>query len=952
MLLNWFSVSGQESIHKTYTHADGLPSNTIYDIRQDAKGYVWVATDMGLTRFNGNTFKEYPVVGNKSASISNILFVNGATWVQNFNGQFFKTKADKLLYQSAVSKCSNFNLAHDFSGKTFAALSEKKVLIFQPLTQRVKPVTIPQSVWISSINSSKKEYCLSNFSFGEIIRINETGKVKREKIRIPLKSVYYHWLIGKKEEYFISKVEKKLFEHYSGKVYDFAPLIRQSFVQNACFVSEKQIAILTTNGVILFDTETRQFRRIFSRFSCSKLIRDREGNWWIGTLGDGLIFVPHQEAKIYLEGIEISSLQRSGNHLFIGTKENSIYRYDTRLHSLELMRKDPENHEVKSLFYRPEKNELLYCNALFHYQQGNSARKSKPVSVNQITPLPDKQHYLLCESNNLTIFPVHPNDRWLQWKTGKRALNEDRLTLFDGNRRFLNAVFYRHQIIAHASDGLWIVDQTSARKLQVGNKPSDIIHIFNSPKGIIITTGDQGIFLFSGGKMKKLQRLSNLVRDQRLYKTKYFNNRFYILTYTGTIIANENGNLIQEVMRSDGYPNVDVIDFEVMNRTIYASTTNGFQIIPIPVKKTAGRKPVILLDECFLNGEKIEFTNNRKFQPDENSIHFNLSVINFRALGNHLVYYSVNGKKWIPVEENKLQLNELASGNYRIRMYAQTDRNRNTSEITEINFEIGAPFYKRWWFTALMLIALGLVGFILFKYRINQVKQKNQILQEKLNLEKQLHESSLAAIKSQMNPHFLFNALNTIQSFIYTNEKEAASSYLVDFSELTRKILEMSNQPFVMLSEELEALRLYLKLEKMRFEEDFDFEMDTRELPHEAFQIPSMLIQPYVENAIKHGLLHKKGEKKLRLKFTYHHPVLSVLITDNGIGLEASKKINASRNSKHQSFATDANQKRFELLNQLSQGQIGVEITELKDELGTVLGTSVKLSIPIQQVVS
>lgn len=941
-----FTLWGQESIHKTYTTSDGLISNTVYDIRQDKNGYVWIATDLGLVRFDGNKFREYQIKGNKSSSVSNILLVNGSTWVQNFNGQYFKTEKDGLIYQPKLSKHSNFNLGHDFNGERIAVLANNRVLIFNPKSKNIITKPIPKTVSISSINSTKQHFLLINFTTGKTLRIYKNGKVTIESRKLPFKNEYLHWVIDAKDEYFVAKTKKKVFCRTSGKTYDFAHLAPNSFVQNACLIAKGKLAIMTTNGVILFDAKTKRFTRIFSNYSCSKLIQDREGNWWIGTLGDGIIFIPHREARVYLEGLEISSFQKIGNYFYLGTKENTIYRFDLKTSRMELVRHKVENHEIKSLFYNTVNNDFLYCSALFQYKMGNEPLKTEAISVNQITQL-DNDHYLLCESNNLTIFPIKENDQWISWKKKHDQLNRHRLTLANGNRRFLGAVFYQNKIIAQASDGLWLYDNRRGRKLKIDNKNIDVIHLFKAPIGVIITTGDQGIFLFNNGKIKKLDRLSDLLKKQRLYKTKFFNNKFYVLTYSGTIITDKDGKFIQQVMRSDGYPNVDVIDFEVIKNTIYASSTNGFQIIPIPENNRVS-KPTILLDECSVNGQKIEFIQGSRFHPNENTIHFNLSVINYRALGNHEVYYSVNDKRWIPVDDNKLQLNELAPGYYNVKIYAKTERQLNKSEVKSFNFEILAPFYKRWWFTVAVLLIFVYAGYWLFKFRLNQIQQKNQILQEKLNLEKQLHESSLSAIKSQMNPHFLFNALNTIQSFIYTNEKEAASSYLVDFSELTRKVLEMSNQTLVVLSEELEALRLYLKLEKMRFEDDFDYVIDTSELPHETFQIPSMLIQPYVENAIKHGLLHKKGEKLIQLKFSLNHAILNVSIIDNGIGLQASKKINTVRNPKHQSFATDANQKRFELLNKLSEGKIGVEIQELNNDEGFVIGTSVKLSIPVK----
>jgi ligand-binding sensor domain-containing protein/two-component sensor histidine kinase len=936
----------QESIHKKYNTSNGLVSNTIFDIRQDKNGYLWIATDLGLSRFDGNRFKDFPIIGNKSASISNILFTNdGKTWVQNFNGQFFCTEKNRLVYQRQLSNLSNFNLGHDFNGEHIAVLANKKVLIYHSKTKRMRQLKIPDSVWISSNNSSLSEFYLNHTNSGRNIRITPTGKVTISRYQVPFKNDYQHWVIDDKDSYFVAKTQKKVFCVKTGKTYDFSGLSSNAFVQNACLITKGKLAILTTNGVILFDAKTKSFRKIFKQYSCSKFIQDREGNWWISTLGDGLLFIPHQETKVYLEGIEVSCLQRMGKVFYLGTKENRIFSYDTQSSLLKLVKQNPENHEVKSLFFNPARNELLFCSVVFHWGTVNQKMQHQTISVNQITQL-DAKHYVLCESNNLSVFPIDEKSEWLLWKRKNSKIHNKRLTLFEGNRRFLAAIYYQGEIFAHASDGLWLVDKKKNKKLVIG-KNADVIHIFKTARGIIITTGDQGVFRYSNGNVKKLVALSRLLKDQRLYKTKFFNNQFYALTYSGTIVANENGELIQKLMRSDGYPNVDVIDFEMIRNTMYASTTNGFQIIPFPAPKTKRRKPEILLNECFVNGEEFQFKNAFRFSPEENSIHFNLSVIDYRALGNHRVFYSVNGKKWILIEDNKLQLNELAPGNYNIRVFAETEGKNCKSEIKTFNFEVMAPFYKRWWFTGLISLFFLFMGFFIFRYRVRQIQQKNEILQEKLNLEKQLHESSLAAIKSQMNPHFLFNALNTIQSFIYTNEKQAASSYLVDFSELTRKILEMSNKPLVVFSEELEALRLYLKLEKMRFEEDFDFEIDTQNLQHDSFQIPSMLIQPYVENAIKHGLLHKKGEKKLWLHFSISEKVLQVEIKDNGIGLKASKKINEMREKQHESFATIANQKRFELLNQLSDGKIGVEIQETTNEQNEVTGTVVKLSIPI-----
>ncbi len=198
-----------------------------------------------------------------------------------------------------------------------------------------------------------------------------------------------------------------------------------------------------------------------------------------------------------------------------------------------------------------------------------------------------------------------------------------------------------------------------------------------------------------------------------------------------------------------------------------------------------------------------------------------------------------------------------------------------------------------------------------------------------------------------MNPHVFYNALNTIQSFLFTNDKRNASNYLSKFSKLTRMILEMSGQETIKLQEEIEALKLYLELEKMRFDEDFNFDITISELVDlEMTKIPSMLIQPYVENAVKHGLLHLEGDKYLSIQFTLDGKDLKVTITDNGVGRKKAESFKKLKSDVHKSYATQANLKRLELLNRGNRKQKPIEITDILQN-DVCCGTQVILYIPI-----
>lgn len=205
-------------------------------------------------------------------------------------------------------------------------------------------------------------------------------------------------------------------------------------------------------------------------------------------------------------------------------------------------------------------------------------------------------------------------------------------------------------------------------------------------------------------------------------------------------------------------------------------------------------------------------------------------------------------------------------------------------------------------------------------------------------------ESELKAIKAQMNPHFIFNALNSIQEMFFIGDKRLANEHLGKFSQLTREILKASGKQFITLAEETEMLKKYLELEGLRFEKDFSFSVSVNdENAADDILLPPMLVQPYVENSIRHGLLHKKGEKKITVQFIFdeNKKLLVCVVEDNGIGRSASAEINKGRKQLHESFSTSANAKRLELLNQNREEKIGVDYKDL------LQGTKVTISIPV-----
>ncbi|MFK7783227.1 histidine kinase [Psychroserpens sp.] len=258
-------------------------------------------------------------------------------------------------------------------------------------------------------------------------------------------------------------------------------------------------------------------------------------------------------------------------------------------------------------------------------------------------------------------------------------------------------------------------------------------------------------------------------------------------------------------------------------------------------------------------------------------------------------------------------------------------------------------------FLGSLIIAFLIFLASLFYFKRLKTKKKAELVsielketQKRLAIEKQYRDSELKALKAQMNPHFIFNALNSIQDYIVLNQKNLASDYLGKFADLIRNYLHFSDTGFISISDEVHNLNLYLELEKLRFEEQFEYKFDIEESANsDVINIPTMLIQPYVENALKHGLLHKKSERKLHISISkISNKIIECIIEDNGIGREKSKEINMKREAQHKSFALNATTERLDLLNFGRVKKIGVTFVDLKDN-DKAVGTKVILKIPI-----
>jgi sensor histidine kinase YesM len=239
-----------------------------------------------------------------------------------------------------------------------------------------------------------------------------------------------------------------------------------------------------------------------------------------------------------------------------------------------------------------------------------------------------------------------------------------------------------------------------------------------------------------------------------------------------------------------------------------------------------------------------------------------------------------------------------------------------------------------------------IIWFLIYR-RIRIIRNRHEVEKKVLDIEKQLYDTELQALRLQMNPHFIFNTLNSIQSFILTKDTDKAVNYLGKFSQLMRLILIHSTETYISISEELKALQYYMDLEMLRFENKFTYTITVDPGIDEEFtEVPPMIIQPYVENAIIHGLMHKKGDGCINIHLKPDNNSIVWIIEDNGIGREKSMQIQKESGLQRKSRGMLITMERLEVLNKKNNENYSIEIIDLRDGNNKPKGTRVELRMP------
>ena len=359
--------------------------------------------------------------------------------------------------------------------------------------------------------------------------------------------------------------------------------------------------------------------------------------------------------------------------------------------------------------------------------------------------------------------------------------------------------------------------------------------------------------------------------------------------------------------------------------------------------------PKIYISSIKINNQDTVLLSNYELRAEQNFIR--LSFVG-SAPGNPGVFqyrYKLPGidQKWVYTSSSYVQYTMLPPGNYLFSVEAMNKSGIWSKESAQIQIEILPHFYQTLWFKLLLAGIISLLVIFSVWIYSRSIRKKEQ---EKSEVNKKIANLELLALRAQMNPHFIFNTLSSIQHFISGNNSEEALKYLSKFAKLMRVILDNSKKKFISIADEINAISLYLDLEKLRFKNKFDYHITVHpDIDKEYDEMPSMLVQPYLENAVLHGIAHKKTSGKIDIELYLENDYLVVCVQDDGVGRKKAQEIRSKQPKYHKSQGMSITEDRLNIINKVNDSDLSVTIEDIDPDNIEESGTRVKIYVPLNR---
>ncbi len=943
---------------KNYTVDDGLPSSEVYSVKQDREGYIWFATGNGVSRYNGYEFQNFSI---SDGLPDNTVFdlcegADGKMWFVTISckiGYYYKGRIHPFKYNSQLQKqlrSSNKTTFYVDHSETVHLGVEHDGLYSITKEGKIscKRHDYKKTLLVGRKGKEHLGFSSDIFFLGKTITIKEPGKTNSWTLPAVTKyDITPRTVIQTKKGTYLFGLGNYVASLHPNKKIE---LISYPEIINWIYEDRDKDLWLASyhTGVYRYQNGIRGKRQNYlNGYTVTCVFQDNEGGFWFTTYGNGVFYSPTKKILNYDSGCglkdnDIIQLATDRKHIFIAAKNGYIHSLTNDGISIFNSSLIPGvTNQIANMRYVPGIEELWIYGYKNHLRIRQGKKNSDFVCYfhdllfdkNGMLWIAQSSCLMKADLKSETAKVLYPNNKHLRINALASFPASDKL-YFGG------------------IDGLWKMNLRDEKMTYLGglsdclqNRIMDLEFLSNG--WLVIATKGVGVIFYKNGKTFQITEQNGLAGDN-VYKLFVRGNSVWAATNKGLAVLNIPGGnpkkcIPKKISVLDGLVSNELNDIVIAGNTVWVSSSKGVSSFQMNRFKDHVPPTPVYVNKISINDKPIQLKKKYRLQHNENNIKIAFTGISFRNAANTRYRYKMKGlnDNWMYTTNRELQYTTLPPNNYTLIVSAQNQEGKWGPPFS-CNFDIVAPFWTTWWFI-LLEIAVGITLFTaILRYRFS-VQRKNEVREAQLN--KELSGLKLKALRAQMNPHFTFNVINSIQHYILHADVESAYRYLSMFSRLIRSILSNSEKESISVAEELKTLELYLELETMRFENRFDYNIDIHpEIDVRGIEIPSMLIQPFVENSIKHGILPsgRKGRIDIRLSLQNKH--LKCAVTDNGIGRKAAA---LNSNKDHTSFGSKLTHERLSVINSLHQHTISETITDLYDEHGTAIGTHVELFIPL-----
>jgi len=941
---------------KTINERNGLVNNFIYKMIQGKDERIWIATNNGVSVYNGTDFNSFKLDKSKgNLAVYDLCFVDeNEIWLGTNQGVF------AIINNVLV----DLNFDCNFEVNNVNAIIQDKLGF----------------IWLGTGTGAhritKKGKKLARTFMGvKFSNMQNAITCFREDSNGNL----FFGTYGDGMYYFTQKGVYRI---------DFNKELYKTSVFDIYFDSDGICWIATLDrGIIQYNPLSKKFSSFTQNQGLSNnhvrsILQDNTKNMWFGTSGGGACqfngsAFTHYTAQSGLGGNFVYSIFRDKQaRLWIGTGQNGVSILQDNIFSQFNASNGFESVKVKAI--AEDEYGTLYFGTegkgIFSYKDNvfSQVLGSEKSYIRQMIAHPDGSIWAATSGLGLLQIDTKNGEVVQQLNYSNARLLQSRLTCLFIDK--FGRIWYGAE-----SYGLGIIDPKTKKTWRFTVKnglPSNSIRsITSDSKGTIwIGTAGAGVVSLSEKlepKILKVIGLNDGLYSANVYLLSCYDNNLIVGTESGLDIVNfsSSGELkkIKHFGKSDGFNGVETCQnsvFQDADGRIWFGTINGMTSYS-PGKVSENKiPPIISMSDVLLFYEPFSKTPYAQFlKPwgeikdiqlpyNQNHLSFLFNGINLRNPDGVEFSWQMQGMElnWSPwSKEERIVYSNLNPGNYTFLLRARNEDGVITAKPISIQIDISTPFWKKIWFILLLATATFLGLYLIFKWQTNRIKSKAKQEQRQVEMAKNLVELEQKALRLQMNPHFIFNALNSIQGLIGTQNETEARYYLAKFSRLMRQILDNSRKSSISLEEEKATLENYLLIEQFCTGNTFDYkiELDLVTEPN-YIELPPMIIQPYIENAIKHGFRFQDAKKRgeISIRFTETENKIICEIEDNGIGREKAKELSdKSMDGFHVSTGLNVTQERLDLLSE-DKSHAAILITDKMNEQGQALGTLVQITIP------